>query len=114
MAREPTGWKAADASTRSVAVWRTLERLLPPSGTEVLPYLPLMRTISAHIGKTEPFLRSALCLEVFAERGLLNLQHDGDRITLCRCDDGKKVRLEDSPYILRVQRIGNGKGGGTV
>ena len=97
-----------------VAVWRTLERLLPPAGTEILSYLPLVRTISAHIGKTEPFLRSALCLEVFAERGLLNLQHDGDRITLCRCDDGKKVRLEDSPYILRVQRIGNGKGGGTV
>ena len=97
-----------------VSAWRTLERLLPQTGATVLSYLPLLRSLSIHIGNTEPFLRSALCLEVFAERGLLELRRDGDRITLCRCDSGKKVRLEDSPYILRLQRLGNGKGGDSL
>ncbi len=102
------------AREQYVSAWRALERLLPSQGSTVLPYLPLLRSLSAQIGRTEPFLRSALCLEVFAERGLLSLQHEGDNITLQRCDDGKKVSLADSPYIQRLQAIGDGKGGGMV
>ena len=102
------------AREQYVGAWRTLEHLFTQKGSVTVSYLPLVRSISARIGRNEPFLRSALCLEVFAERGLLTLGRQGDRITLCRCDDGRKVRLEDSPYILRLQAIGDGKGGGSL
>ena len=102
------------AREQYVGAWRTLEHLFTQKGSVTVSYLPLVRSISARIGRNEPFLRSALCLEVFAERGLLTLGRQGDSITLCRCDDGRKVRLEDSPYILRLQAIGDGKGGGSL
>ena len=98
------------AREQYVLAWRALEQFLPPHQTVTMPYLPLLRSISARIGRTEPFLCSALCLAVFAERGLLEVRHDDETITLCRCDDGKKVNLEDSVYIQRLQDIGDGKG----
>ena len=102
------------AREQFVSAWRTLEQLLPAHGTVTIPYLPLVRSISANIGRTDPFLCSVLCLAVFAERGLLELEQSGDNVTLGRCDDGKKVNLEESPYILRLQRIGDGKGDDAV
>lgn len=102
------------ARDQYVTAWRVLEQFLPTQKTVTTPFLPLLRSISARVGRAEPFLCGTLCLVVFAERGLLEIQHDDEVITLRRCDDGKKVNLEDSVFIRRLQDIGNGKGGGTV
>ena len=64
------------------------------------------------MGKTEAFLRSALCLAVFQERGLLEARRQGDDILLHLTGKDKKVRLEDSTYIQRLTEAETGRGGG--
>ena len=96
-----------------VRAWRALERCT--SGKPLCTaYLPLLRQISAELGGTEPFLRAALCLEVFAERGLLQLTHQGSDITLTMDRQDRKVNLADSVYIRTLQNILDAKGGGAV
>ena len=73
-----------------------------------------LRRLSAGLGGTEPFLRAALCLEIFAERGLLQLSHQGSDIALAMDRQGGKVNLEDSVYIRTLQNILDAKGGGAV
>ena len=96
-----------------VRAWRALERCT--SGKPLCTaYLPLLRQISAELGGTEPFLRAALCLEIFAERGLLQLTHQGSDIMLAMDRQDKKVNLADSVYIRTLQNILDAKGGGAV
>ena len=64
------------------------------------------------MGKTDAFLRSAFCLEVFQERGLLQFQRQGDDISLRLAPRDKKVRLEDSAYIRRLTDAETKRGGG--
>ena len=80
------------------AAWRFLERTVPEGGLTT-GYLPLLRTLAAELGKAEPFPRAALCLAVFAERGLLTLERQGDDVTL-HLHRGRKVVLGQSPYLL--------------
>ena len=80
------------------AAWRFLERTVPDGGLTT-GYLPLLRALAAELGKTEPFPRAALCLSVFAERGLLTLERQGDDVTL-RLRRGQKVVLGQSPHLL--------------
>ncbi len=94
-----------------VAVWRMLEHLVPADGLHT-PYLPLLRTLSVSLGKTDTFLRSAFCLALFHERGLLELTFQGDDIILHLAAGEKKVRLEDSQYIQRLTDAEAGRGGG--
>ena len=94
-----------------VAVWRMLEHLVPADGLHT-PYLPLLRTLSVSLGKTDAFLRSAFCLALFHERGLLELTFQGDDIILHLAAGEKKVRLEDSQYIQRLTDAEAGRGGG--
>ena len=94
-----------------VAAWRLLLRLVPDEGLKT-PYLPLVRTLSAHMGKSDAFLRSAFCLAVFQERGLLTLEHRGDDVLLTLTGKDKKVKLEDSIYIQRLDGADTGRGGG--
>ena len=97
-----------------ISAWRLLEHTVPREGLTI-PYLPLVRSLSAGIGKVDSFLRSTVCLEVFRERGLLHMQRSGDSVTLSLCGDPqKKVCLEASPYMQRLQAIGEGKGGGVL
>ena len=58
------------ARDQYVTAWRVLEQFLPTPKTVTMPFLPLLRSISARIGRAEPFLCGTLCLAVFAERGL--------------------------------------------
>ena len=83
------------------AVWRTLVHMTP-EGALHTAYLPLLRSLSAALGKTDSFLRSAFCLAVFQERGLLQLELHGDDIDLQLAGRDKKVKLEDSEYIRRL------------
>ena len=84
--------------------WRILERDAA-SGTLSGPELPLLRQLASEVGGAEGFLRTALCLDVFAERGLLTLERGGGSLTLRLTADGKKVELEDCPYLRRLRDI---------
>ena len=93
------------------AVWRSLVHLTP-EGALHTAYLPLLRSLSAVMGKADSFLRSAFCLAVFQERGLLTLEVHGDDIDIQLAGRDKKVRLEDSIYIRRLTDAETGRGGG--
>ena len=93
------------------AVWRSLVHLTP-EGSLHTAYLPLLRSLSAAMGKADSFLRSAFCLAVFQERGLLKLEIQGDTIDIQLAGRDKKVRLEDSEYIRRLTDAETGRGGG--
>ena len=80
------------------AAWRFLERTVPEGGLTT-GYLPLLRTLAAELGKAEPFPRAALCLAVFAERGLLTLERQGDDVTI-HLHRGRKIVLGQSPHLL--------------
>ena len=60
--------------------------------------------VAAELGKTEPFPRAFLCLEVFAERGLLTMEHQDDDVTI-RLHRGKKVVLSESPHLLWLRQM---------
>ena len=90
---------------QSVAAWRTLEHLSQADRMTTMGYLPLLRTVSAHMGKNESFLRSALSLEVFQERELLHLEWDDEVQVSFRLLSGKKVSLADSPYLQRINSL---------
>ena len=96
-----------------VAMWRALEHLVA-AGELRTAYLPLLRSLSAHMGKTDAFLRCAFCLEVFQERGLLRFRRQGDEIFLSLAAKDKKVKLEDSEYIRRLTDAETGRGGGGI
>mgnify|MGYP002571927700 FL=1 len=97
-----------------VTVWRALEHLVPEDGLHTA-YLPLLRSLSAALGKTDAFLRGAFCLAVFQERGLLDVSAQGDSVTLHLAGKDKKVHLEDSVYIQRLADAETtGRGGGAI
>ena len=78
--------------------WRVLEREVGPDGVSE-PMLPLLRHLSSEMVGAETFLRTAMCLQVFAERGLLSIEREGTTLTLRLTADGKKVELNKSPYL---------------
>lgn len=87
-----------------VRVWRILER---EAGADAPaePELPLLRRIAAELSGADAFARTAVCLEVFAERGLLTLERAGELLTLRLNPRGEKVELEDSPLLSRLREI---------
>ncbi|MBR3560253.1 MAG: single-stranded-DNA-specific exonuclease RecJ [Oscillospiraceae bacterium] len=87
-----------------VRVWRILERDAA-LGVLSAPELPLLRRIAAEVTGAESFLRTALCLDIFAERGLLAIERSGDTLTLRLTSDGKKVALEECPYLQQLRDI---------
>ncbi len=92
------------AREQFVRVWRFLER---EAGTGALtaPELPLLRRIAGELSGADAFARTALCLEVFAERGLLARERSGDMLTLRLNAGGEKVALEDSVLLRRLREI---------
>ena len=94
-----------------VRVWRALEHEV--NGTLTAPELPFLRRLSAEALGAESFLRAALCLAVFAERGLICVEQNGKYITLRLTSDGKRVDLDSSPYLctLREGLDGTNRGG---
>ena len=92
-------------STRELygAYWVALERHLRQGKAEV-ETLPYLRTLAGRIGGTESFLRAALAVEVFSERGLISVQKRGDAMTLCLNQMQGKVDLFGCPYLVRLKR----------
>ena len=92
-------------STRELygAYWVALERHLRQGKAEV-ETLPYLRSLAGCIGGTESFLRAALAVEVFHERGLITVQRRGDAMTLCLNQLQGKVDLFGCPYLARLKR----------
>ena len=89
-----------------IPYWTVLRRQLRTGKleTERLPFLRnLARDAAAEGGSNENFLRAALSLEVFHERGLLTQMHHGDLLTLHLNPTQGKVDLADCPYLARLQ-----------
>ena len=84
------------------AFWRILDRHLKQGKleTDLLPYL---RSLAAHVGGCDSFLRAALALTVFQERGLISLSRQEDRVTLCLNPIQGKVDLYASPCLRRLR-----------
>ena len=84
------------------ACWRVLERHLRQGKAEedTLPYL---RRLAAQSGGSESFLRTALALQVFRERGLISMTVQGDRTILCLNTTQGKVDLFACPYLSRLR-----------
>lgn len=93
--------RALPSRDQFVRSWRILEREVGPQ-TLCEPMLPLLRRLSTGMVGAETFLRTAVCLQVFAERGLLAISREGDLLTLRLTADGKKVALDDSPYLAAL------------
>ena len=87
-----------------VRVWQCVMRMTA-KGTVTVDRLPALRAMSAAVGGAEPFLRTNLCLAVFAERQLLQIRLKEERMELATGDTGHKVALEDSRYMRRLRDI---------
>lgn len=87
-----------------VRVWRILEREAGETGLSAQE-LPLLRRLASEMTGAEGFLRTAFCLDIFAERGLLSLERTDGALTLRLTSVGKKVELDDSPYLQRLRAI---------
>ena len=84
------------------ACWTVLERQLRKGKIETAE-LPFLRRLAAAAGGTESFLRTALALEVFAERGLISLERNDGRVKVCLVPLQGKVDLFSCPYLRRLQ-----------
>ena len=87
-----------------VRVWQCVMHMTA-GGSVTVDRLPTLRAMSAAVGGAEPFLRTNLCLAVFAERHLLQIRLEEGRMELATGDTGHKVALEDSCYMRRLRDI---------
>ncbi|MBO4914451.1 MAG: single-stranded-DNA-specific exonuclease RecJ [Oscillospiraceae bacterium] len=87
-----------------VRAWRILERETA-DGAMCEPELPLLRRMAAELPGTDGFARAAVCIEVFGERGLVSLERSGEMLTLRLTQAGKKIELDDAPYLRRLHDI---------
>ena len=85
------------------ALWRAIERM-DLEGENQSARLPALRRLAGVVDGSESFLRAALGIEVFAERGLITLTLREDTLTL-RPVPGRRADLEQSGYIRRLRGI---------
>ena len=84
------------------ACWVALEHRLR-QGKAVEDKLPYIRQLAAQTGGCDSFLRTALALEVFHERGLITMTTQEDQVTLCLNPIQGKVDLFACPYLSRLR-----------
>ena len=84
------------------ACWLALGRRLR-SGKAAEPLLPFIRQLAAEAGGSESFLRTALSLAVFRERGLVSLSLREDILTASLNPTQGKVDLFACPYLARLR-----------
>ena len=86
------------------ACYTALERQLKRTGAESAPELPLLRTLAAESGGSDGFLRAAMALRVFRERGLIQITEGEDGfLTLRLSRPAGKVDLFACPYLRRLK-----------
>ena len=86
-----------------VALWRSIERMGQDGCTNV-ETLPTLRCLSAALAGPDTFMRAAVGLAVFAERGLIALDRSTGMLSL-RPILGQRVDLKESIYIKHLHRI---------
>ena len=84
------------------ACWVALEHRLRQGKAE-MDLLPYIRQLAAQAGGCESFLRTALALEVFHERGLITKTIQEDCVTLCLNPVQGKVDLFACPFLSRLR-----------
>ena len=84
------------------ALWRAIERLAMEEG-EPVSRMPTLRRLAGALDGAESFLRAALGVEVFAERGLVTLALREDMMIL-RPMPGRRADLEQSAYVRSLRR----------
>ena len=86
------------------ACYTALERQLKRTGAESAPELPLLRLLAAESGGSDGFLRAAMALRVFRERGLVQITEGEDGfLTLRLSRPAGKVDLFACPYLRRLK-----------
>ena len=100
------------ARDQFIALWRAAERLEREGASDDVPRLPALRRLAAALNGAESFLRAAAGMEIFAERGLITLSVQEERLTF-HTRPGQRADLERSAYVARLRRIlgREGKGG---
>ncbi len=89
-----------------VAVWRYLSRPgAPPPVIE--PPVTLTRHISAAVGQPQLCSTTLLCLEVFQERGLIDLSVSSKQVQVSVKKGTGKVNLEESTIMRRLRSMMN-------
>ncbi|MEG2097314.1 MAG: single-stranded-DNA-specific exonuclease RecJ [Pseudoflavonifractor sp.] len=86
-------------------VWRYLKTHFAAPGTEEQP-ARLVRNIARATGLHETFLRTMVCLDVFDERGLMDLECSPDRLKIALNPVEGKVDLEQSAIMIRLRESG--------
>ncbi len=90
------------------AVWRYLVKRV--DGFVLKETLPnLSRKIAKACGLRATPMRTMVCLEVFAERGLISLQGDCEGLQIALCETIKKVDLEQSPIMIGLRCVQKGE-----
>ena len=88
-----------------VVLWRYLQGHAQPNPLEETAHR-LARNIARSAGKRETVMRTLVCLEVFDERGLIQLEHTTDHLHIALCQVEGKVDLEASWILRRLREMG--------
>ncbi len=86
-----------------VALWRYLAQWGPATLEE--PPAVLVEHLSAATGSHCPFGRTMVCLEVFQERGLIELSRSGRQVRIFIHPPARKVNLEESEVLQRLRQL---------
>lgn len=86
-----------------VAVWRYLTHCALEGELRESP-IRLSQKIAHSCGRQEDLGRTMVCLEVFHERGLIELQRGADSLTITIHKTDQKVDLEASEILIRLRR----------
>ncbi len=93
------------------ALWRAIGRM-EREGCAPQGRLPTLRRLAGALDGTESFLRAALGVEVFAERGLITISAQEDMM-IVQPIPGRRADLEQSAYVRRLrQALGQDRKGG--
>lgn len=87
-----------------VAVWRYLTSNVPGSGPCQETPTRLSQKIARSSGRRADVGRTMICLEVFRERGLIELRGNSDRLSIVIHKTDRKVDLDQSEILLRLRR----------
>ena len=83
-----------------VALWRYLSA---QTGEICDECAALREKLSRYAGVPASMIRMKLCLDVFAEQGLIALEHRAQRLSITLTAQGRKVDLEESRILRRLK-----------
>ncbi len=87
-----------------VAVWRYLASHSRDGGLED-DCCCMSRKISRYAGIPASFVRTKICLDVFAEQGLIDLRQTGRTVHITLTSGGRKVNLDGSRILMRLKQL---------